>query len=68
VCAICGGVNPNNKALGVDHDHELGSVRGLLCDLCNRGLGMFRDNPDLLEKARAYIAEWWPPEAFKDAA
>lgn len=58
VCAICGSPPlPGRpyKALAVDHCHETGSIRGLLCDLCNRGLGMFKDSPDLLESALAYL-------------
>lgn len=36
VCAICGGSNPDGRRLAVDHDHETGEIRGLLCYRCNR--------------------------------
>jgi len=50
-CTICG----NKERLVVDHCHRSGHVRGLLCNHCNRGLGHFRDDPDLLEFARIYL-------------
>lgn len=56
VCKICG--NPPVRAhLDVDHGHETGKVRGLLCNSCNGGLGLFRDSQDLLRKAINYLEE-----------
>lgn len=52
-CKICS-VMVNNR-LHIDHDHETGKVRGLLCGSCNRGIGMFKDNATLLRKAANYI-------------
>ena len=49
-CVICG-----NPATVVDHDHKTGHIRGGLCQNCNTGLGMFRDDPTLLELAALYI-------------
>jgi protein-arginine kinase activator protein McsA len=50
-CNICG----SHKALHVDHNHETDKVRGILCQLCNRGLGHFKDNPQLLSTAITYL-------------
>jgi hypothetical protein len=41
----------------IDHNHITGKIRGILCMLCNSGLGMFRDSADNLEKAAAYMRE-----------
>jgi hypothetical protein len=49
-CAICG--CPYQV---IDHNHETGIVRGLLCHRCNRALGMLKDNSELFEKASAYL-------------
>lgn len=53
-CAICG-ATAKAKRLQVDHNHSTGKIRQLLCHLCNRGLGLFRDNPVLLERATKYL-------------
>lgn len=56
-CAICGVTEPTGKwkVFAVDHCHETGNVRELLCNECNRGMGLLRDSPDLLRKAAAYL-------------
>ena len=58
VCAICSSIPPDNhkKRLNIDHCHTTGRVRGLLCDACNRALGLFKDSPDLMLKAISYLA------------
>ena len=55
-CAICGTTpEEHGKRLCVDHDHETGKNRGLLCDGCNVGLGRFRDSPAWLRNAADYL-------------
>ena len=55
-CAICGiHQSEYEKTLYVDHDHNTGEVRGLLCGKCNTGLGMFQDQHYLLENALEYL-------------
>jgi len=51
-CAICGTIP---KRLHVDHCHETDQVRGLLCGSCNRGIGMFKDNPAIVLSAHFYL-------------
>ena len=53
-CAICGR-QPGKISLHVDHDHESGAVRGLLCVGCNNALGQFHDSTDLLARASSYV-------------
>lgn len=54
-CAICG--RETDYPLYVDHCHEGGRVRGLLCATCNSGIGKFLDDPDLLVAAAAYLIQ-----------
>lgn len=59
-CYICRRSNGKKKRLSVDHDHQTGFVRGLLCTMCNKYiLGWSRDNPDMLQRAIDYL--WHPP-------
>jgi hypothetical protein len=59
LCWICG-ENNGVMALCIDHDHVTNNVRGLLCNLCNRALGLFKDNPDLIKKAAEYLEKGVP--------
>lgn len=55
VCAICDKPPKESKNLQVDHDHNTGIVRGLLCFRCNYGMSFFSENPDRMEKAVNYL-------------
>jgi len=60
VCAICdqpefASRNGAVIQLSVDHDHTTGVVRQLLCSACNKAVGYFRDNPELMRRAALYI-------------
>jgi hypothetical protein len=54
VCAICGN-SEQKRQLAIDHDHETGEIRGLLCDRCNPMLGYAQDDIAVLEAAIAYL-------------
>lgn len=61
-CKLCG-VPETDAPRGIlllDHDHATGQPRALLCHLCNCGLGMFRDSPELLALAIRYLEDMKP--------
>lgn len=56
-CAVCSTPQPGGMgSWHVDHCHDTGRIRGLLCSTCNVGIGMFKDSPDLLAAAVAYLS------------
>jgi|SRR3990172_13266959 len=55
-CNICGvTTNVNDIALAYDHNHTTDKFRGFPCTNCNKGIGHFKDDPDLLRKAIKYL-------------
>jgi hypothetical protein len=58
-CAICGTTEPGRgqhpRSFSVDHNHRTGRVRGLLCHLCNTGIGALDDDPVRLRLAANYL-------------
>ncbi len=66
-CALCGKFEViKGRRLAIDHSHETGQIRDLLCSLCNKGLGLFQEDPTILLKAVEYLRKWGivivPPE------
>lgn len=53
-CEVCG---RTDVRFCIDHDHETGKVRGMLCDGCNKALGHARDNVEVLEGLITYLKE-----------
>ena|ERR1700675_927408 len=53
-CAIC----LSKEKLYVDHDHETGRVRGLLCNNCNSGVGFLKDSHEVLLAAAVYVEKY----------
>lgn len=56
-CAICLCEPRETVALAIDHDHDTGVVRGLLCTVCNWALGRFRDDPSRFDAAARYLRD-----------
>lgn len=57
-CAICNEPFVDTKDTHQDHNHDTDQLRGVLCSKCNPALGGFRDSPELLRKAAAYLEAW----------
>lgn len=59
VCAICGTTDPGRSSpyFHIDHCHATNTIRGLLCNGCNLGLGHFKDDTDRLNAAIAYLGK-----------
>ena len=58
VCAICLKPQPNGVRLAVDHCHTTNAVRGLLCTLCNRAVGLLKDNSANAERTVQYLRKY----------
>ena len=60
-CAICGkkATKALKRNMYVDHDHDTGEVRGILCTQCNSGIGLLGDSTERLDKAKEYLTN--PP-------
>lgn len=63
VCAGCG-QPPRGIRLAVDHDHKTGRIRGLLCWLCNRAIGILRDNAFAATRLGMYLTNPTAPAAL----
>jgi len=54
-CAICSTDEPGTRGWCVDHDHDSGAVRALLCQPCNIGIGLLAHDPERLIAAAGYL-------------
>lgn len=58
-CMVCGaGSSFYDVELHIDHDHDTGEFRGILCESCNLALGKLYDNPVFIGNLFDYIMEW----------
>lgn len=60
VCAVCGRAGHTKHPLHVDHDHETGQVRELLCGLCNAALGSLGEDLERIDALASYVRRWKP--------
>lgn len=56
-CAVCGS-DGGQRGLFVDHSHETGVPRGLLCSNCNASLGLMQEDPDRIKGLALYIQSY----------
>lgn len=56
-CKICKREADTYRRLTIDHDHNTGKIRGILCGQCNSGLGLFKDDVYIMKEAIRYIKE-----------
>jgi hypothetical protein len=54
-CKLCGDVLKGGRKQAIDHNHDNGIVRGVLCCNCNTALGKLKDDPDLIARASEYV-------------
>jgi len=54
-CAICGGEPARENGWHVDHDHNTGRIRGVLCQRCNHAIGLLDEDPERLRAAADYL-------------
>lgn len=69
-CAICNTTgfkmrDTHISGMNLDHCHVAGAPRALLCHNCNRGLGLFQDDPEVLKKAVAYLEVEYEPARYE---
>lgn len=55
VCAICGKPDMTGRRLAIDHNHQTGEIRGLLCGMCNVTLGRVQESAELLKRMIEYL-------------
>jgi hypothetical protein len=63
-CQICGRSSNPKKKLCIDHNHRTGEIRGVLCDRCNRSIGLLNDHPAHMLKAIYYLEKTQPVDSY----
>lgn len=57
-CGLCDICLDPMESPSVDHSHESGMVRALLCQRCNAAIGMMREDPEIMDRAKNYILKF----------
>lgn len=63
LCAVCRNINGDGRRLAIDHNHQTGKIRGLLCFRCNTWLGIL-ENKEFTINAKKYLREFDPNSAL----